>query len=482
MRAPLAAVAVAVILPAVAQAEPAAPTADKAPSFEVRDRGDAVEVIAHNIKAARTAIMPLRQRLQIPVVGLPLAKRVQPGDPTVKLIEFDSDAAIRVLSVKLSFERDDVRTLSRFAQAIQVGDDLHVLVPRKVPTDGVAPRLPGPSLPPELAAAIAKIDQADADRRTAPAAAAHKPDAKTDAKIDAKIDAKPDAKPAAKIDAKTEAKIDVKPDPIAQQAAAIQAAARAEATPTGPAAPPATDARRPADPRSLKQALVAESDDAWSKVTTYGALGLAAAGAGIWMMRRRKAHLATTATIDVIAQRSLGGKARILWLSAGPRELIVSVTGQQVRLLGQWRKSDAQGALPAAHTHADTVHVDPSLVEPSHAEPRFAEPRYAEPRYAEPRYAEPAETEPADPRDEPTPIPAYRPPFGQSAEGTLPPQHPRPRRATRETPSVSPAVSGILRLRARTGQLPINDAVASGDIEADELWAKEILAATGGRP
>ena len=435
MRASLAIAAIAVVLPVAAQAEPAAP-ADKLPSFEVRDRGDAVEVIAHNIKAARTAITPIRSRLQIPVVGVPLAKRVQPSDATVKLIELDRDAALHVLSVKLSFEHDDVKTLSRFAQAIQVGDDLHVLVPRKVPADGVQPKLPGPSLPPELAAVVARID------------AETKPDARPEAPPDARPGAAAEAKPAAK------------PDPIAQQAAAIQAAARADAS---PAAPPAA-AKRPGDAPSLKQALVSETDDAWSKVTTYGALGLAAAGAGIWMMRRRKAHLATTATIEVIAQRSLGGKARILWLSAGPREMIVSVTGQHVRLLGQWRKADAPGALAAAHGDAETVHGDPALAEPQLAEPPFTAPRYAEP------------TEPSEP------VPTYRPPFGQTAEpGGPPPVPARPRRATRETTAVSPAVSGILRLRARTGQLPISDAVAAGDIEADELWAKEILAATGGR-
>jgi len=465
MRALLAVAAIAALLPTAAQAEPAAPAApgavtDKVASFELLDRGDAVEVIAHNIKAARTAIIPIRSRLQIPVVGTPLAKRVQPGDATVKLIELDRDAAIHVLSVKLSFERDDVKALSRFAQAIQVGDDLHVLVPRKVPVDGVSPKLPPPSLPPELAAAVARID-AEAKPEAKLGA---KPDAKLDTKLDAKLGAKPDAKLDAKLDAKPDAragaKPEAKPDPIAQQAAAIQAAARAEAIPAVAAA--TTDARRPGDARSLKQALVPESDDAWSKVTTYGALGLAAAGAGIWLMRRRKAHLATTATIEVIAQRSLGGKARILWLSAGPRELIVSVAGAQVRLLGQWRKTDAPSALPAAHTHADTVHVDPSL-----AAPRFAESRYAEP-------AEP--DEPAEPQE---PLPTYRPPFGRPAEPSDP-MPARTRRATHE-PSLSPAVSGILRLRARTGQLPISEPGATGDIAADELWAKEILAATGGR-
>jgi flagellar biogenesis protein FliO len=414
-------VAIALALPSAALAEPVTAPAPPAgpPSFEVRDRGDAVEVIAHNIKAARTAIIPIRQRLQVPLVGAPLAKRVLPADPTVKLVELDSDSALRVLSVKLSFERDDVKTLSRFAQAIQVGDDLHILVPRKVPVDGAPPRLPGPSLPPELAAAIAKIDQADAAKLAAARPA---------------VPAKPEFKP--------EPRTDDKPDPIAERAAAIQAAARAQARPAAATAAPAAESRpeaRSKEGKPLKQVLTGDGDDAWSKVTTYGALGLAAAGVGIWLMRRRKAHLVPTATIEVIAQRSLGGRARILWLSAGPRELIVSVSGQQVRLLGQWRKTDVPGALPAAHTHVG--HTEP--VESAAPAPRFAE-------------SDPTAPEPADR------------------------SHPRPRRGSREM--VSPAVSGILRLRARTGQMPISEAVATGEVEADELWAKEILAATGGRP
>jgi len=48
---------------------------------------------------------------------------------------------------------------------------------------------------------------------------------------------------------------------------------------------------------------------------------------------------------------------------------------------------------------------------------------------------------------------------------------------------LSPAVSGILRLRGRTGQMAavLPEDIASGDVVADELWAKEILAATGAR-
>ena len=75
---------------AYAQPEPAAP------SFEVLDRGSAVEVIAHNIKAARTAILPLRQRLQVPIVGAPAAKRILPTDATVKLVELFSKMLVAV--------------------------------------------------------------------------------------------------------------------------------------------------------------------------------------------------------------------------------------------------------------------------------------------------------------------------------------------------------------------------------------------------
>src|SRR5689334_20394313 len=102
------------VAPLVALADPAPTT------FEVLDRGDSVEVVAHNVKAARTAVLPLRARLQVPVAGTPTAKRTTPGDATVRLIEFDSEEATRVLSIKLNFEYGDVKTLSRFAQAIQV--------------------------------------------------------------------------------------------------------------------------------------------------------------------------------------------------------------------------------------------------------------------------------------------------------------------------------------------------------------------------
>jgi len=184
----------------------------------------------------------------------------------------------------------------------------------------------------------------------------------------------------------------------------------------------APGARPGSDTRALNQTLAAEPADPWSRISMYGALGLVAAGAGIWMMRRRRSQLAPDATIEIIAQRSLGGKARIVWLCAGQREMLVSVTAQQVRMLGQWRKTDAPAALPTAHAH--TAPAAPQLELPD----RFSDKLIDK--------------------------------------------------------ALSPAVSGILRLRGRTSNPlpePVGDEVATEDIEADALWAKEILAATGAR-
>ena len=381
---------------AAARAEPA----DKPASLELVDRGDTVEIIAHNVKAARTAIAPVRSRLEVPIVGLPVAKRIVPTDATVKLIELDSSDATRVLSVKLGFERPEVKALARAAQAIQIGDDLHLLVPRKPPADGAAVKLPEPTAP---VAAITAPAPAPTSPAT-PAAAEPRP-----APL---LGPQPDPTP--------------RPEPVAA-APAIGPAPR----PIGPAPRPtgasaagagsaAGHAPLTAQPTTAEPPLLAaERDEGWSRASLYGMIGLAAAGAGAWLLRRRRAPGLASSTIEIVAQRSLGGKARVVWLTAGTRELIVSVTGQEVRMLDQWRRAEL--ALPTARTHSD------------------------------------ARLE--GPRPQPDADLAADAPLG---------------------PPLSPAVTGILRLR-RTSQFAVPAEVASGDVAADELWAKEILAATGAR-
>jgi len=361
---------------------PSLALADPAPvSFELKDRGDAVEVIAHNLKAARTAIAPIRSRLEIPLTEHAFAKPLAPIDPTVKVVELDGG----VLSVKLNFERPDVKTLSRYAQAIQVGPDLHMLVPRHVPADGAIVKLPDPTLPPELAQQIAAV-------------------------------------PAPKL---IGPELPPQPKPTAATTTVAAPAAKSTALPAPAAGPPAPPAAAPAQAQDTKPAVAAEPDDRWSNFSMYAALGLAAAGCGLWLIKRKKAQQGPMASIEVIAQRSLGGKAKIVWLAAGPREMIVAVTAQQVRMLGQWRKTES-GELRQTGSFAAVL---------PEATAQLAQ-----------------------------------------LEG---------RTSTRDRITsqgfASPAVSGLLQLRAKTQPPPINEDVATGDPEADAAWTREILAATGAR-
>lgn len=374
---------------------------EPAPSFEILDRGDAVEVIAHHVKAARTAILPLRQRLQVPIAGAPAPKRITPSDPTVKLVEFDSEDATRVLSVKLSFERNDVRTLSRFAQAIQVGDDLHVIVPRKVPTDGVAPKLPEPTLSPAAAAAVAKADakppialgptpnpspptptptKPPVIPSIAPQLGPIAPVAQPPAAKPAETKPPEATKPAEAVPPIGPLKVEVKepeakPEPVKEvvRPEPPKAADEPHEKVFGPQPDPLAHLGKPAaaekkpeaagttkpgtkpDDKSLSQTLApAPEGGGWASAIVYTILGAGALAAGIWHVRRKRGSNPPMASIEILAQRSLGGRARLVWLTAGPHEMLVAVTAQQINLLGQWPR-DGAANVPANATFAETM-------------------------------------------------------------------------------------------------------------------------------
>ncbi len=330
------------------------------PTLEVLDRGIAVEVIARDVKATSTAIVPVRSRLEIAIDGRPSVPVLAPNDPTIHSIEM-SGSTQRVLSVKLDLDRAQVKNLARFAQVIQVGNDVHLLVPRALPAPGAGVMLPEPTLPPELAAtlegpaAIAPVapePTLEAAPSTAPPPPAVEPDAK--------------------------------PGPVATPATATVIAS--SAPPLAPVSNPKTPA---------------------NKLSLFAGLGLVGLGIAAWLVRRRKSLKPQGLSIDVIAQRSLGAKAKIVWLTAGGREMVIAVTPQAVRMLGQWRTTESSGSgrLPEATALAPAV----------------------------------------------------------------------------ERP-LSPAVSGILKLRGKTAApLAVTDEVMTDDVDADALWAKEILAATGAR-
>lgn len=324
------------------------------PRFEVIDRGTAIEVIAHEMKASRTAVNPARSRLEVDLIGMPRATALVPTDGAIKVIELDG-ASPRRLSVKLPFERPAVKTLSKFAQAIQVGDDLHLLFPREVPVEGARVVLPEPTLPKHIEA---KLPQ-QLGPQPAPVV---KPELPAVGANETRV---PEAKP----------EIPTKPDD--------------------------------------KKAFLAPEEPS-SNLSMYAMCGLGAIALGVWMFKKKKTAQAPVTSIDVVAQRSLGSKAKVVWLNAGGREMVVAVTPQAVRMLGQWKKSETPSKIAA-----------------------------------------------------PAPVP-----FAQALEQRMD----KPRAAT-----ASP-VAGILKLRERASTYEgVNEEVATGDLDADAIWAKEIFAAAGGR-
>lgn len=239
------------------------------PRFEVLDRGDAVEVIAHETKAMTTAIAPVRSRLEVPITTHPaIGKLVPAGEKTVRVVELDGNTK-PVLSVKLGFEHETVSALAKYAQAIQVGEDLHLIVPRALPAPGTSIALPEPTLPPELAAKLAPP--------TPP---------------------QPPQKP--------------KPEPIAR----------------------------------------ASESSPLQNVPMLIALTLAAIGCALWLRRKKRGAAQPASSIEVIAQKSLGGKARVVWLRVGNRDMVVAVTPQSVCTLGQWSKNGERAAMPEVAVQA----------------------------------------------------------------------------------------------------------------------------------
>ena len=360
-----------VAVPALARAEALAV------SFEVADHGDSVEVIAHNVEMKTAPISSVRQRIEVPVSGQPVASRAVMVDGTVMLVEFDGTAN-RVLSVKTKLERPEVKLLAGMARASQVGTDLHLTFPR------------------HAAATVAAATQT-----------------------------KPEIKPEPKIETKPEPKIEIKPE--------IKTEPKIESKPVEIKTPAPTPTRdtRPVPPMEKEGLATSPGLYAFGALVTLLACG--------YVLKKKKKETAAASTIDVVAQRSLGNKSKVMWLSAGGREMLVAVTQQKVQMLGQWPKATSE--LPRA-----TSLEQPALRTSRHSIASFQQELAAE-----------AETQAAPTRTE------------------------------------SSAVSGILKLRARTsgplhgraGTVPglyqVNEDVATDDEDADIEWAKEILTATGGR-
>jgi len=430
--------------------------ASAAPSFEIIDRGDAVEIIAHEIKATRMVVIPTRQRLEVAIAPGANVARLVPKDATVRQIELDTSGGVRVLSVKLGFERGQVKTLAKYAQSIQVGDDLHVLIPRNLPVEGKPFAMPEPTLPAAPPKVFGPQDpfagkpstggDAHVGAHGAGAGGAHgnaagtgtngtQPGANTagHGTTSGGIDGH-GTTAGATTGANTAGHGTTSAAPGIDRGTTAGTHGSDGATPAGKGSdghgtagghgPADASAHGATDARAGKKPLkLADEPKTGSSFQMMVAGALVLLGGLVWLKKKKKgATKQAEATIDVVAQRSIGGKAKIVWLTAGGREMVVAVTPQKVQMLGQWGKGGGPGP------SSSSVNRE-----------------------------------------------------GPSTRGELP-------EARTHGPKPSAAVNGILKLRERASMREIpttglnlnlenHEDVATGDYEADEMWAREMLAA-----
>ncbi len=261
-------------------------------TFQVVDHGDAVEVIAHNLAMRNANVSPIRSRLEVPITGSPIASKQIMQDSTVLQVELDGFA----LSVKTKLDRPEVHELAKLATATQVGDDLHLMFPRHAQIAATA----APTTTPTTA--TTKLT-------TPPTTATAKP---------AIAQPPPPAPPAPT------------PAPVEK-----------------PIAAPI-----PTPPPAVKKPIPPEQRD-WSGTGMYALAALGALGAAAYLMKKKQKAAVAISTIDVVAQRTLGGKAKVVWLAAGQREMIVAVTGTQIRMLGQWPRGTTSA--PVAELPTATI-------------------------------------------------------------------------------------------------------------------------------
>ncbi|HKE13349.1 MAG TPA: flagellar biosynthetic protein FliO [Kofleriaceae bacterium] len=391
----------AALLPAAARAGDALPVA-------VEDRGDHVAVILSGVHTSASRPEGHSDRIELPLDQAPPAIEVRLDDATVRKVELRTvPPSVRV---QLRHGTESTRLAAEMAVLYQHGDRLEIVMPRE-PRE-VARALRAAAAPPPAAASAAPAAAPPARPIAAPAPAALAPAAATVHAAPAEPAAAPRSAPTA---------------PTAELAPAPAPAPSAAATGAAPPAPavraPALDLDRPRP----------GSGSPLGTALTFG--GLAGIAAVAWLyIRRKKSARSLTSPLEILAQVSVGPRARVVWLAAGRREMLISVSEKDVRVLGQWPTDGARTAEPGAHTAA---HNHAPARSPTHAPP------------------------PADEGGEP------RPDLLPSA---------RLRR--------NPSLSGLIRLRdqhvgADSAHATDGDDGAGLELgEEDTEWARQLVAAT----
>jgi flagellar biogenesis protein FliO len=206
---------------------------------------------------------------------------------------------------------------------------------------------------------------------------------------------------------------------------------------------------------------------------------LAGGGVIVWRSRQTPKDAASLEEFRIIATKQLGGKSKVVWLSVGSREMVVSVGEAGTQLLSEWSR-DQQPALAGG--------VAAGLLGGIRSEPKTS-PMLAELQdsFAIGTPAPPTSPEPADPNA--STVYDFRSTLSTAAKAQADiaahlkqraiPTKKRPKAPKRRANSDaenSPSVAGLLKLRDQAPQVSVE--VATDDPEADAEWARELFKAT----
>ena len=419
---------VAIVVATTGSAAAQVPSKVKRPRLAILDRGDQVEVVVSDVKLPAAPVMRVnRERIELPLAGRPVEVNDSYPFGLVMRIDVRGEGPQKSLSVKLRRDHDAVAALAKGALARQDADGVHLFVPKTAAAALVAASVPVPVPVPVPASAAATM---------APTAALPGTTVTINGITEPAVeDAPVEAKSAATTAATTNAATPAAPQPATETDDAKATATVAGMQTSGTGTGTGTGTGSTANAKPIKLTGGTGGPQLGRVVVAVGAIGLA--GLAIVMLRRRRG-LSPTATgpqLEILASKSLGGKHRVVWLGAGERELVIAVGGPRVELLGQWPRT--QPATPAALPAGEPAHD-----------------------------ALPAPSMPLrlDAHDD------LEPSFAAGSTSI-------PR--TRTLNARTPAVAGLMRLRNRLPQ--VSDDVATGDTDADEQWARDILAASGAR-
>jgi hypothetical protein len=352
------------LLPASAAAGPAMPV-------WIEDRGDHVAIVLSGARTTAERPEPRGDRLELALEQAPPTIEFRLDDKTVRKVELRAQPPSA--RVQLRHGTESTRLAAEMAELRQLTDRLEIIVPRE-PREAARAR---------RAAAALAADDAAAARAPAPPAPVSAPPAPA-------VPATAPAPPALADAMAADAPADVPAQLPARQSVAL-------------------DIDRGRDDSSPFRTIL-----------TFAVMAGLVAGGWLWS-RRKRAGGGLASPLEILAQVTVGPRARVVWLSAGKREMLISVSEKDVRVLGQWFADGARGV--------ETI---------------------------------------------PPPV------AGSASEDGGEPRQARLPSARLRT---NPSLSGLLRLREQHAGLESIDnaegapAAAEGD-EADTEWARQLVAAT----